>query len=251
MMEKVYSRPSGIFEGAVTGFCPGCMHSSVCKIVTEALDELGMVDNACYVQGVGCCGLAVTYFDFDTVAAPHGRACAIASSFKRCSPETLVFTYQGDGDLAAIGLAETMSAANRGENFTVIFVNNGIYGMTGGQMAPTTLVGMKATTAPFGRDPKEHGYPMHVCEILNQLTAPYYLERTSCNNPANVNKTKAAIKKAFQNQLDGKGFSLVEIVTSCPTNWGLDALDALDYLEDKMFAEFPLGVIRDKSKEEA
>ena len=251
MMEKVNSRPSGIFEGAVTGFCPGCMHSSVCKIVTEALDELGMVDNACYVQGVGCCGLAVTYFDFDTVAAPHGRACAIASSFKRCSPETLVFTYQGDGDLAAIGLAETMSAANRGENFTVIFVNNGIYGMTGGQMAPTTLVGMKATTAPFGRDPKEHGYPMHVCEILNQLTAPYYLERTSCNNPANVNKTKAAIKKAFQNQLDGKGFSLVEIVTSCPTNWGLDALDALDYLEDKMFAEFPLGVIRDKSKEEA
>ena len=249
MMEKVYSRPSGIFEGAVTGFCPGCMHSSVCKIVTEALDELGMVDNACYVQGVGCCGLAVTYFDFDTVAAPHGRACAIASSFKRCSPETLVFTYQGDGDLAAIGLAETMSAANRGENFTVIFVNNGIYGMTGGQMAPTTLVGMKATTAPNGRDPKEHGYPMHVCELLNQLTAPYYLERTSCNNPANVNKTKAAIKKAFQNQLDGKGFSLVEIVTSCPTNWGLDALDALDYLEEKMFAEFPLGVIRDKSKE--
>ena len=251
MMEKVYSRPSGIFEGAVTGFCPGCMHSSVCKIVTEALYELGMVDNACYVQGVGCCGLAVTYFDFDTVAAPHGRACAIASSFKRCSPETLVFTYQGDGDLAAIGLAETMSAANRGENFTVIFVNNGIYGMTGGQMAPTTLVGMKATTAPNGRDPKEHGYPMHVCELLNQLTAPYYLERTSCNNPANVNKTKAAIKKAFQNQLDGKGFSLVEIVTSCPTNWGMEAIEALDFLEDKMFAEFPLGVIRDKSKEEA
>ena len=146
MMKNVYSRPSGIFEGAVTGFCPGCMHSSVCKVVAEVLDELGMVDNACYVQGVGCCGLAVTYFDMDTVAAPHGRACAIASSFKRCSPETLVFTYQGDGDLAAIGLAETMSAANRGENFTVIFVNNGIYGMTGGQMAPTTMVGVKTTT---------------------------------------------------------------------------------------------------------
>ena len=251
MMEKVYSRPSGIFEGAVTGFCPGCMHSSVCKVVAEVLDELGMVDNACYVQGVGCCGLAVTYFDMDTVAAPHGRACAIASSFKRCSPETLVFTYQGDGDLAAIGLAETMSAANRGENFTVIFVNNGIYGMTGGQLAPTTLVGMKATTAPKGRDPKEHGYPMHVCEILNQLTAPYYLERTSCNNPANVAKTKAAIRKAFQNQLDGKGFSLVEIVTSCPTNWGLEPLEALDFLEDKMFKEFPLGVIRDKDKDGA
>ena len=159
MMEKVYSRPSGIFEGAVTGFCPGCMHSSVCKVVAEVLDELGMVDNACYVQGVGCCGLAVTYFDMDTVAAPHGRACAIASSFKRCSPETLVFTYQGDGDLAAIGLAETMSAANRGENFTVIFVNNGIYGMTGGQMAPTTMLGVKTTTTPYGRDVHEHGAP--------------------------------------------------------------------------------------------
>ena len=144
-----------------------------------------------------------------------------------------------------------MSAANRGENFSVIFVNNGIYGMTGGQLAPTTLVGMKATTAPKGRDPKEHGYPMHVCEILNQLTAPYYLERTSCNNPANVAKTKAAIRKAFQNQLDGKGFSLVEIVTSCPTNWGLDPLESLDFLEEKMLKEFPLGVIRDKSREEA
>ena len=136
-----------------------------------------------------------------------------------------------------------------GENISVIFVNNGIYGMTGGQLAPTTLVGMKATTAPKGRDPKEHGYPMHVCEVLNQLTAPYYLERTSCNNPANVNKTKAAIRKAFQNQLDGKGFSPVEIVTSCPTNWGLEPLEALGFLEEKMFAEFPLGVIRDKDKE--
>ena len=173
MMEKVYSRPSGIFEGAVTGFCPGCMHSSVCKVVAEVLDELGMVDNACYVQGVGCCGLAVTYFDMDTVAAPHGRACAIASSFKRCSPETLVFTYQGDGDLAAIGLAETMSAANRGENFTVIFVNNGIYGMTGGQMAPTTLLGVKATTdALRPRRPRSTARPMHMCEILSQLDSP-------------------------------------------------------------------------------
>ena len=165
MMEKVYSRPAGIFDGAVTGFCPGCMHSSVCKIVCEALDELGQLDNACYIQGVGCCGLAVTYFDMDTVAAPHGRACAVASSFKRCSPETLVFTYQGDGDLAAIGLAETMSAANRGENFTVIFVNNGIYGMTGGQMAPTTLLGAKTTTTPYGRVESEHGAPMHMCEL--------------------------------------------------------------------------------------
>ena len=207
MMEKVYSRPSGIFEGAVTGFCPGCMHSSVCKVITEVLDELGMVDNACYVQGVGCCGLAVTYFDMDTVAAPHGRACAIASSFKRCSPETLVFTYQGDGDLAAIGLAETMSAANRGENFTVIFVNNGIYGMTGGQMAPTTMVGVKTTTTPYGRDEREHGAPLHMCEILSQLEAPAYIARVTLADVPNARKAKAAVKKAFQYQLEGKGFS--------------------------------------------
>ena len=191
------------------------------------------------------------YITYDNTTSPHGRACAVATGIKRSTPDAVVYTYQGDGDLASIGLAETMSAANRGENITVIFVNNGIYGMTGGQMAPTTLVGMKATTAPQGRDPKEHGYPMHMCEILNQLTAPYYLERTSCNNPANVNKTKAAIKKAFQNQLDGKGFSMVEIVTSCPTNWGLDTIEALDFLENNMLKEFPLGVVRDKSKEGA
>lgn len=152
----------------------------------------------------------------------------------------------GAGDLASIGLAETMMAANRGENITVIFVNNGIYGMTGGQLAPTTLVGMKASTAPKGRNPKEHGYPMHMCEILNELTAPRYLVRTSCNNPGNVMKTKDAIKKAFQNQLEGKGFSMVEIVTGCPTNWGMTALESLDFIEDHMLKEFPLGVIRDK-----
>ena len=210
-----------------------------------------MLDKCTCAIGVGCCGLGMGYFTYDYLLAAHGRACAVATGAKRSNPDTLVFTYQGDGDLASIGLAETMSAANRGENISVIFVNNGIYGMTGGQLAPTTLVGMKATTAPMGRDPKEHGYPMHVCEILNQLTAPYYLERTSCNNPANVARTKAAIRKAFQNQLDGKGFSLVEIVTSCPTNWGLEPLEALGFLEEKMFKEFPLGVIRDKDKEGA
>ena len=230
-------------------YCPGGSHGVVHKLIAEVIEEMGLEDKAIGISPVGCAVFIYNYIDIDWQEAAHGRAPALATAIKRLWPDRLVFTYQGDGDLASIGLAETISAANRGENFTVIFVNNGIYGMTGGQMAPTTLVGMKATTAPNGRDPKEHGYPMHVCEILNQLTAPYYLERTSCNNPANVNKTKAAIKKAFQNQLDGKGFSLVEIVTSCPTNWGLDALDALDFLEDKMFAEFPLGVIRDKSKE--
>ena len=233
-------------------YCPGCNHGIIHRLVAEVIDEMNLDGKVIGVAPVGCSVFAYDYFNCDMYEAAHGRAPAVATGAKRVvGKDTLVFTYQGDGDLASIGTAEIVHAAHRGEKISTIFVNNAIYGMTGGQMAPTTLIGMKATTAPFGRDPKEHGYPMHVCEILNQLTAPYYLERTSCNNPANVNKTKAAIKKAFQNQLDGKGFSLVEIVTSCPTNWGLDALDALDYLEDKMFAEFPLGVIRDKSKEES
>ena len=246
MMEKVYSRPSGIFDGAVTGFCPGCLHSSASKIVCEVLDELGMADNSCYVQGVGCGGLVVTYFDIDTVAAPHGRACAVASSFKRCSPETLVFTYQGDGDLAAIGLAETMSAANRGENFTVIFINNGIYGMTGGQLAPTTLLGTKTTTTPYGRNIREHGAPLHMCEILSQLEAPAYIARVTCADVPNVRKAREAVKKAFQYQLDGKGFSFVEFVSNCPTNWGMSPQESLDYIHDTVLKEFPLGEFRAK-----
>jgi 2-oxoglutarate/2-oxoacid ferredoxin oxidoreductase subunit beta len=245
-MEKIYSRTTTIQEDKVSGFCPGCMHSTVIKLIGEVLDELNVVDKTACVLGIGCCGLHMDYIAYDNITAPHGRACAVATGIKRTNPDSLVFTYQGDGDLASIGLAETMSAANRGENISVIFVNNGIYGMTGGQMAPTTLLGMKATTAPNGRDPKLHGYPMHMCEILNQLTAPVYLERTSCNNPQNLMKTKRAIKKAFQNQLDGKGFSMVEIVTSCPTNWGLTPLAALDFIEEKMLPEFPLGVIRDR-----
>ena len=233
-------------------YCPGCNHGIIHRLVAEVIDEMNLDGKVVGVAPVGCSVFAYDYFNCDMYEAAHGRAPAVATGVKRAmGPDTMVFTYQGDGDLASIGLAETMSAANRGENISVIFVNNGIYGMTGGQLAPTTLVGMKATTAPKGRDPKEHGYPMHVCEILNQLTAPYYLERTSCNNPANVARTKAAIRKAFQNQLDGKGFSLVEIVTSCPTNWGLEPLEALGFLEEKMFKEFPLGVIRDKNKEGA
>lgn len=249
-MEKVYARTGLIQKDMTVSFCPGCMHGTAFKLVGEALEELGVGDRATLVMGVGCSGLALDYVTYDTTTAPHGRACAVATGVKRTNPDSVVFTYQGDGDLAAIGLGETMSAANRGENITVIFINNGIYGMTGGQMAPTTLLGMKATTAPFGRDPKQHGYPMHMCEILNQLTAPYYLERCSCNTPANVIKTRKAIVKAFRNQLEGKGFSLIEIVTSCPTNWGMDPVDALKFLEGKMFLEFPLGVVRDRSKEE-
>ena len=245
-MELIYSRTKTIQKDKVSGFCPGCMHSTIIKLIGEVLEEMDVVDKAAGVLGIGCCGLHMDYMAYDNTTAPHGRACAVATGMKRSNPDTLVYTYQGDGDLASIGLAETMMAANRGENITVIFVNNGIYGMTGGQLAPTTLVGMKASTAPKGRNPKEHGYPMHMCEILNELTAPRYLVRTSCNNPGNVKKTKDAIKKAFQNQLEGKGFSMVEIVTGCPTNWGMTALESLDFIEDHMLKEFPLGVIRDK-----
>ena len=245
-MELVYSRTKTIQEDKVSGFCPGCMHSTVVKLIGEALEEMNLVDKAVMVTGIGCCGLHMDYIAYDTITAPHGRACAVATGMKRSNPDTLYFTYQGDGDFASIGLAESVSAANRGENITVIFINNGIYGMTGGQMAPTTLVGMKASTAPKGRIPEEHGYQRHKSEILDKLTAPAYLVRTSCNTPQNVIKTKNAIKKAFQNQIDGKGFSMVEIVTSCPTNWGLEPLDALDFIEQKMLPEYPLGVIRDK-----
>lgn len=245
-MEKIYTRTKTIQENKVSGYCPGCMHGTVMKLIGEVLEEMNLVDRTLCCLGIGCCGLQMDYIAYDNITSPHGRACAVATGVKRTNPDTFVFTYQGDGDFASIGLAESISAANRGENLSVIFINNGIYGMTGGQMAPTTLVGMKATTAPKGRNPQEHGYPMHMCEILNQLEAPVFLARTSCNNPANVNKTKKYIRKAFQNQLDGKGFSMVEVVTSCPTNWGMDALSALDFLEEKMLAEFPLGVLRDR-----
>jgi len=249
-MQTVFKK-TPILTDAVLHYCPGCGHGIVHRLVAEVVDELGIQDRTIAIVPVGCAVFGYKYFNLDSIEAAHGRAPAAATGVKRTNPNNVVFTYQGDGDLASIGTAEIVHAAHRGEKITTIFINNAIYGMTGGQLAPTTLVGMKATTAPKGRDPKEHGYPMHVCEILNQLTAPYYLERTSCNNPANVAKTKAAIRKAFQNQLDGKGFSLVEIVTSCPTNWGLEPLEALDFLEDKMFKEFPLGVIRDKDKEGA
>ena len=245
-MELIYTKTKTIQKGKSSGFCPGCMHDTVIKLVGEVLEELDIVDKTVSVTGVGCCGLLMDYIDYDFILAAHGRACAVATGMKRANPDKIFFTYQGDGDLAAIGLAESISAANRGENITVIFVNNGIYGMTGGQMAPTTLLGMHTTTSPKGRNAKEHGYPMHVCELMNALTAPAFLARTSCDTPQNVMKTKNAIKKAFQNQIDGKGFSMVEIVTSCPTSWGLDPLESLDYLNENMFKEFPLGIERDR-----
>jgi 2-oxoglutarate ferredoxin oxidoreductase subunit beta len=248
-MEKIYTRPSYIREGATSGFCPGCMHSTVHKLVGEVLDELGIVNKTVTVWGVGCCILGAGYTTHDSFGSPHGRACAVASAYKRTNPDEIVYTYQGDGDLASIGIAETIYAANRGENFTVIFINNSTYGMTGGQMAPTTLVGQKATTAPFGRDPKQHGYPVHICELLATLKAPYYLERVTCLDAPNVLKAKKAIKKAFQNQIDGKGFSLVEIMSNCPTNWGMAPLETLEFMKENTLKEFPLGVYRDKDAE--
>lgn len=246
MGEKIiYQRPSGIFDGAVSSFCPGCLHASAMKIILEVLDELDQVEKTCWVQGVGCGSLGPMYMNIDQISAPHGRACAMASAFKRCAPDTLTFTYQGDGDLAAIGLAETISAANRGGNFTVIFINNGIYGMTGGQMAPTTLMGTKTTTTPDGRSDGElHGYPLHMCEILQQLKAPAYIARVTCADVANVQKARAAVKKAFQYQLAGKGFTFVEFVSNCPTNWGMAPLKSLEYLKSAMLDEFPLGEFR-------
>ena len=245
-MELLYKRTKTIQEDKVSGFCPGCMHSTVIKLIGEVLEELDVVSRTACVLGIGCCGLHMDYMAYDNITAPHGRACAVATGIKRTNPDTLVYTYQGDGDFASIGLAESVSAANRGENISVIFINNGIYGMTGGQMAPTTLLGMKASTAPFGRKAEEHGYPMHMCEILDRLEAPAYLVRTSCNNPANVMKTRNAIKKAFTNQLEGKGFSMVEFVSNCPTNWGLTPKESIQFIKDKMLPEFPLGEFRNR-----
>lgn len=245
-MKQIYARTKTIQEDKVSGFCPGCFHGTIMKVIGEVLEELEVVDKAACVLGIGCCGLHMNYMAYDNITAPHGRAGAVASGLKRTNKDTLVYTYQGDGDFASIGLAESISAANRGENFTIIHVNNGIYGMTGGQMSPTTLVGMRASTAPKGRIAEEHGHPMDMCEVINRLTAPGYIERTSCDTPQNVIKTKKAIKKAFQNQLDNKGFSLVEIVSNCPTNWGVDPLQSLEFVQEKMIPQYPLGVYRDK-----
>ena len=245
-MELLYKRTKTIQEDKVSGFCPGCMHSTVIKLIGEVLEELDVVDRTACVLGIGCCGLHMDYMAYDNITAPHGRACAVATGIKRTNPESLVYTYQGDGDFASIGLAESVSAANRGENISVIFINNGIYGMTGGQMAPTTLLGMKASTAPFGRKAEEHGYPMHMCEVLNTLTAPSYLARVTLIDVPHIKKAKEAVRQAILHQLDGKGFSMVEFVSNCPTNWGLTPKESIQFIKDKMLPEFPLGEFRNR-----
>ncbi len=249
-MAVVFEKPKSLTD-ATLHYCPGCTHGIIHRLVAEAIDELGIQGRTIGVASVGCSVMAYDYFDVDFVQAPHGRAPAVATGVKRSDPENnIVFTYQGDGDLAAIGTAETVHSAARRENITVIFVNNAIYGMTGGQMAPTTLPGQVTQTSPYGRDVENVGYPIKVCELLSNVDGAAYLERVAVNNPANVKKAKKAIKKAFQNQIEGKGFSLVEVVSTCPTNWGLTPEKALKWLEDNMLPYYPLGVYKDIYAEE-
>ena len=248
-MEKIYSRTKTIQEDKVSGFCPGCMHSTVIKLIGEVLDEMNLVDRAASVLGIGCCGLHMDYIAYDTTTAPHGRACAVATGMKRANPDTLVFTYQGDGDFASIGMAESIHAANRGENITVIFINNGIYGMTGGQMAPTTLIGQKATTCPAGRSEEWSGLPIKMSEMLSAVPSSYYIERVAVDTTANIVKAKKAIKKAFKYQMEGKGFCMVEVLSTCPTNWGMSPVEAMKWLEENMIPYYPLGVYKDKGAE--
>ena len=245
----VFEKPKALTENTLH-YCPGCTHGIIHRLVAEALDELGVTGRTIGVASVGCSVFTYNYFNCDMVQAAHGRAPAVATGVKRSDKNNIVFTYQGDGDLAAIGTAETVHSAARGENITVIFVNNAIYGMTGGQMAPTTLPGQKTQTSPYGRDVEAVGYPVKVCEMLSQVDGATYLERVAVNNVANVKKAKAAIKKAFQNQIEGKGFSLVEVLSTCPTNWGLAPDKALNWLEENMLPYYPLGVYKDKYAEE-
>ena len=247
-MAIVFQKPKALTD-APLHYCPGCTHGIIHRLVAEAIDELGIEGKTIGVAPVGCAVMAYDYFACDMVEAAHGRAPAVATGLKRALPENIVFTYQGDGDLASIGMAETVHSATRGENITIIFVNNAIYGMTGGQMAPTSLPGQVTQTSPYGRDTATAGFPIRVSEMLSTLDGPEYIERVAVNNVKNVNKAKKAIKKAFQNQIDGKGFSLIEVVSSCPTNWGMTPSKALQWVEEKMIPYYPLGVYKDRTAE--
>lgn len=244
-MNPITKRPKGLTEKPFH-YCPGCGHGVAHRLVAEVLEELNIVDRTVGVAPVGCAVFADGYFACDMIQGPHGRGPAIATGIKRAKPGCMVFSYQGDGDLASIGMAEIVHAAIRSENVTFIFINNTIYGMTGGQMAPTTLVGQPATTAPKGRDPKLQGYPINMSEMLSQIKGAKYIERVALNNAPNTLKAKKALKKAFENQVNGVGFSLIEILSTCPTNWGVDPIKALDFLEKDMMAQYPLGVYKDE-----
>ncbi|NLT24022.1 MAG: 2-oxoglutarate oxidoreductase [Syntrophorhabdus sp.] len=245
-MKKVYTRPKTMKQ-AHFHYCPGCGHGIINRLLMEVVDEMGLKESAICVAPAGCGMLVYNYFDIDTLESAHGRGAAVATGIKRVRPDNLVFSYQGDGDLAAIGTAEGFHAANRGEPISVIFVNNGVYGMTGGQMAPTTLTEQVTTTTPNGRNPVLAGHPVRICEVFSMLDGTAYLERVTVNKPAAVIRAKKAIRKAFQCQLDGKGFSLVEILSPCPTNWKMGPIEACRWIDEVMTKQFPLGVVKEVS----
>ncbi|GAB4177563.1 MAG: 2-oxoacid:acceptor oxidoreductase family protein [Calditrichia bacterium] len=257
-VSKKLEKPAGFYkefhrspnvDKLTTHYCPGCGHGNVHKVIAEALEDFGVIDKSIFISPVGCSVFGYYYFDTGNIQAAHGRAPAVATGIKRTHPHSIVISYQGDGDLGAIGTAEIIHAANRGENITVFFINNAIYGMTGGQMAPTTMIGQKTTTSPRGRDPHNEGYPMKIVELLNQLDAPVYLERVSLHNFKERNKARRAIRKAIQYQVENKGFSLVEILSPCPSGWKMDPVQSLKWIEEEMTKIFPLGVLRDKGAE--
>jgi len=239
-MGKTFSKPEAMSSN-MTHYCPGCTHGIVHRLVAEAIDELGIIGRTVGIAPVGCAVLAYNYFDCDFQEAAHGRAPAMATGIKRVRPDLIVFTYQGDGDLASIGMGEIIHAANRGEKFTTIFINNAIYGMTGGQMAPTTMPGQRATTAPLGRDVEQTGMPIRMANLLKELVTPGYVTRQAVLNPKQVNKAKKAIKQAFEYQVANKCFSFVEVISTCPTNWGLTPLDALKWAEETLLPYYELG----------
>ena len=247
----VFDKPKALADISMH-YCPGCTHGIVHRLVAEVIDELGIDGRPIGIAPVGCSVMAYNYFNCDMIEAAHGRAPAVATGVKRANPdEHIVFTYQGDGDLASIGMAETVHAAARNENITIIFINNAIYGMTGGQMAPTSLPGQVTQTSPYGRDVSACGYPVKVCEMLSTLEGPEYLERVTVNSVKAVKNAKKAIKKAFQNQIDKKGFSLIEVLSTCPTNWGMTPAKALKWIDEAMIPYYPLGVYKDRSNKES
>jgi 2-oxoglutarate/2-oxoacid ferredoxin oxidoreductase subunit beta len=239
-----YEKSKGLTE-IQTHYCPGCTHGMLHKLVAEVLEEMDVLGQTVGVASVGCSVFSYQYFNTDMTQAPHGRACAVATGIKRVKPDRIVFTYQGDGDLASIGIAETIHAANRGENITVIFVNNATYGMTGGQMAPTTLKGQVTTTSQDGRDLLTQGHPIKTSEMFSQIDGVAYLERVSMSNPKNIRLAKKAIRKAFEYQKEGLGFTMVEVLSTCPVNWGMSPKEALDWIDDNMVEIFPLKLFKD------
>jgi 2-oxoglutarate ferredoxin oxidoreductase subunit beta len=242
-MKTVFEKTNGLTDKP-THYCPGCTHGVIHRLVGEVLAEMGILEDTIGVASVGCSVLSYEYFNCDMTQSAHGRAPAVATGVKRVLPDRFVFTYQGDGDLASIGISEVIHAAARGENITVIFVNNAIYGMTGGQMAPTTLIGQKTATTPFGRDASTQGFPIKVCEMIATLDGAAYIERVSSHDVPHILKAKRAIRKAFETQKKGLGFSMVEILSTCPTNWGLDPAESLDWVKDSMVPVYPLGVYK-------